>query len=130
MLIDLGLIDLVNRRRAEGAARLFPELRPTGPDRNYGTEFGRKFGKHKQALSIDPKTVFHSFRHSVRTVVGNTEIKDSWINALMGHEDGEQSVGIAVYLKRIGIQNLRTTVEAITYPEEVMQVLRDAMGVA
>jgi integrase len=129
-LIDLGLIDLVNRRRAEGATRLFPQLRPTGPDRSYGAEFSRKFGKFRQSLGISPKTVFHSFRHSVRTVLGNTELKDSWINALMGHEDGEQSVGIAVYLKRIGIQNLCATVQGITYPEDVMQVLRDAMGVA
>jgi hypothetical protein len=72
--------------------------------------------------------VFHSFRHSVRTILGNTDIKDSWIDAVLEHEGGEQSVGIAVYLKRIGVENLKTLVGAISYPDDVMDAVREAMS--
>lgn len=128
VLIELGLAELVERRRAEGARRLFPEFRPTGPDRKYGTEFSRKFGKLKQGLGVGEKTVFHSLRHSVRTILGNTDVKETWIDAVLGHENGEQSVGIAVYLKRIGVQNLRATVGAIAYPDEVTEAVRRVMA--
>jgi integrase len=128
VLIEMGVLGLAGRRGAEGAKRLFPELRPSGPDLKYGTEFSRRFGKLKEAIGVGEKTVFHSFRHSVRTILGNTDIKDSWIDAVLGHEGGEQSVGIAVYLKRIGVENLKTLVGAISYPDDVMDAVREAMS--
>jgi integrase len=128
VLQDLGFLELVARRRAEGAQRIFPELRPMGPDQKLGAEFSRRFGKLKEAAGVGKKTVFHSFRHSVRTILGNTEVKDSWIDAVMGHEGGETSVGITVYLKRIGMLNLLTVIETIRYSDEVMAGLFQAMG--
>ena len=123
-LLDLGVMGLVSRRHAEGTNRLFPDLRPTGPDGKLSAEFSRQFGKRKTALGVGPKTTFHSLRHSVRTILGNTDIKDSWIDAVMGHEGGEKSVGISVYLKRIGITNLATVVAAIRYPDAVTMAVR------
>ena len=127
VLRELGFLELVDRRRKEGARRLFPELRPTGPDRKLSTEFSRRFGKAKDRMGINRKTVFHSFRHSVRTILGNTDTKDSWIDSLLGHENGSATVGIAVYLKRIGIDNLGTAVEEIRYPDEVLAAVRAAV---
>jgi len=102
-------------------------MKPTGPDGKLTAEFSRKFGKRKVALGISAKTVFHSFRHSVRTILGNTEIKDSWIDAVMGHEGGEKSVGVAVYLKRIGITNLKAVVDAIVYQPEITNAVRGSL---
>ena len=123
-LIELGLLDLISRRVFAGHERLWPDLRPSGPDGKLSAGFSRRFGKLKETLNVSPDTTFHSFRHSVSTILRNTETPEPWIDAVLGHEGEQRSVGASVYLKRIGIQNLRTTVNAISYPEPVMAAVR------
>ena len=124
VLQAIGLLDLVARRRAAEDGRLFPELRPSGPDGKLSADFSRRFGKLKDSLGVARTTTFHSFRHSVSTVLRNTETPETWIDTILGHEGEQRSVGASVYLKRIGIQNLRKTVEAIIYPDVDAAVLR------
>ena len=128
VLVEFGLLDLVARRRTEGAARLWPELRPKGPDAKLTSDFSRRFGKLKDGLGIGRTTTFHSFRHSVSTILRNTETPEAWIDAVLGHEGEARSTGSSVYLKAIGIQNLARTVRAIAYPEDVMAAVRAAAG--
>lgn len=110
-LIDHGLLKLVEQRRDEGQARLFPDLRPTGPDGKLGAEFSREFSRLKTGLQINPKTVFHSFRHSFRTVLGSTDHKTEHIDAIMGHEGTGEGEG-RTYNKRYSTSKLRQVVEA------------------
>ncbi|MFC7552315.1 hypothetical protein ACFQU7_08750 [Pseudoroseomonas wenyumeiae] len=84
----------------------------------------------KDALGVPRSTTFHSFRHSASTMLRNTFIPEAWIDAVLGHEGEQRSMGATVYLKRIGIQNLRTTVEAIVYPEEMLAAVRQAVETA
>nr|MCV4208202.1 tyrosine-type recombinase/integrase [Roseomonas sp. SXEYE001] len=119
----LGFLDLMEHRRAAKASRLFPELRPTGPDRKLGVEFSRRFSKLKIDAGIGERTTFHSFRHSVSTILRNTTLREEWIDAVLGHESGSRSQGAQVYLKRIGIENLTATVQAVKYPGRVMECL-------
>jgi len=117
-LLELGLMDLVKRRISKGEKRLFPELKPTGPDRKLGNSFSREFSKHKVALGITSRrVVFHSFRHTFRTVLESTEAKSSWIDAVMGHE-GEGGEG-RTYTKRVSIQRLNEVVQAFASPSEL-----------
>ena len=118
-LLEMGLWSLVEERRATGSFRLFPDLRPAGPDLKYGFEFSREFSRQKILNKIGSKTVFHSFRHSARTILTNTDLKEEWIDAVMGHEGENNSQGITTYLKRIGIQNLKAVIEGIEYSSEV-----------
>jgi integrase len=114
-LLELGLMALVDARKSEGRKRLFPELRPSGPDRKLGNTFSREFSKYKVGLGISSRrVVFHSFRHTFRTVLESTDAKSSWIDAVMGHEsDGGQGM---TYTKRVSVQRLNEVVQAFVSP--------------
>lgn len=115
VLIKLGFLKLVQRRQK--SPYVFSDLIPGGPDGKRGYRFSREFSKLKISLGIGPKTVFHSFRHSVRTLVEDSPLlKDSWIDAVLGHENEDASEGIKTYLKRVGINRLQEVVETINPP--------------
>jgi integrase len=125
-LLDAGFMELVAAR--QGEERVVPGLVPQGPDGKLGSAFSRDFSRIKTRLGVSNRTVFHSFRHSVSTILRNQDatIREPWIDAVLGHDgDGAKSMGIAVYLKRIGVKNLASTVAAITYPPEVQQAWQE-----
>lgn len=123
ILLELGFMDLVERRISEGRKRLFPELKPSGPDRKLGNTFSREFSKYKVALGITSRrVVFHSFRHTFRTVLESTDAKSSWIDAVMGHE-GEGGEG-KTYTKRVSVQRLHQVVQAFISPFDLSFLVR------
>lgn len=114
-LIRHGFMDFVEQQRARGAEHLFsPEL-PLGKSISSG--FSRIFSKLKIGLGVGEKTTFHSFRHTFRTVLESTDLKDSHIDAVMGHEGGG-SEG-RTYTKRVSIAKLREVVEAFEPPLDI-----------
>lgn len=125
-LLSLGLRELVDRRIAEKSHRLLPGLKK-GPRGNLGAYLSKDFSSAKIKLGIGEKTVFHSFRHSIRTQLGNVRgLQETWIDAILGHRpgsgsdsDGRASIGAAVYLKRIGAANLDWTIQQVDYGPEV-----------
>ena len=96
-LIDLGLLTFCDSVRAAGHPRLFPEL-PYSKKGGYGTRASRwymeEFLRPKVGIT-NPAKVFHSFRHTVITELGNTlfempegkmvQDKDLLIKAIVGH---------------------------------------------
>jgi integrase len=132
-LLELGLMEYVAARREEQSHRVFPGLVPYGPDRKLSGDLSRSFSRKKIALGIEEKTVFHSFRHSVRTILTNRpapEYRDAWVDALIGHSSEDErtnehgtrvgiSTGERIYNKGILVRNLLTVVKAIEYPDEV-----------
>ncbi|MGO4561684.1 site-specific integrase [Rhizobiales bacterium 3FA27D7] len=113
-LVRHGLLDLVARRRADGSERLFPDLR-AGTDGKQGAEFSRSFSRLKTGIGIGPKTVFHSFRHTFRTVLESSDFRDRHIDAVMGHEGDGRSEG-RTYAKRVLVGKLREVVEGFESP--------------
>jgi integrase len=112
-LIRHGLMDFVKRQRATGAEHLFsPELTIVGESLSSG--FSRIFSKLKIDLGVGEKTTFHSFRHTFRTVLESTDLKESHIDAVMGHEGGG-SEG-RTYTKRVSTAKLKEVVEAFEPP--------------
>lgn len=126
MLVKLGFMAYVEERRRAGDVRLFPALRVRGVDQKLTAEFSRVFSKNKVALGFGSKIVFHSFRHTVITILRNqpADIRGEWIDATVGHESGSKSMGVQAYLKRVGAQNLFKTIQALSYPAEVQQAIR------
>ena len=130
VLLGLGIMDLVGQRRREGARRVFPSFRLRPSSDKLSAKFVSDFSRHKTALGVGKRTTFHSFRHNISTLLRNTpasDIRETWIDAVLGHAGGEddagrarqQSEGITTYLDTIGIRNLLATVEAIRYPDEM-----------
>ena len=53
-------------------------------------------------------------------------MREAWIDAVLGHEgDGGKSLGITVYLKRIGVRNLVRVVDGIRHPVAVEAAVRE-----
>ncbi|WP_154964123.1 DUF6538 domain-containing protein [Agrobacterium tumefaciens] len=116
-LISHGFMDFVKRQRARGADHLFsPEL--SDSKKSISAGFSRTFSKLKIDLSIGEKTTFHSFRHTFRTVLDSTELKESHIDAVMGHESGGGEG--RTYTKRVTTSKLKEVVEEFKSPFELM----------
>ncbi|WP_312930313.1 site-specific integrase [Agrobacterium cavarae] len=112
-LIRHGFMDFVTQQRARSAEHLFsPEL--VLHKGSISSAFSREFSKLKIDLGVGSKTTFHSFRHSFRTVLESTDLKESHIDAVMGHEGGG-SEG-RTYTKRVSTAKLRQVVEAFEPP--------------
>lgn len=132
-LVQLGFLDFVHRRR--NLPYLFSDLHPGGPDGKRSYTFSREFSRAKKhKIGVGAKTTFHSFRHSVRTLLTDVDaelLRDAWIDAVMGHDaddgrgDGRRpSEGIKTYLKRVGLKRMEQVVEAIVPPVDLSHLLR------
>ncbi|WP_252346927.1 site-specific integrase [Acetobacter sp. P1H12_c] len=112
-LLEWGILDF----KKEGKKFLFSELK-TPQNGPRGTDFGRNFSKFKTTIGLPAAITFHSFRHTVSTRLRNQtgDLRELWIDALLGHESSHKSQGATTYLSGIEIENLRQTVEAVRYP--------------
>lgn len=113
-LINHGFLDVLSRRREVGAARLFPEMRPNR-DGKLSAEFSRDFSRLKTGLGLGPKVVFHSFRHTFRTVLESSDFQERHIDAVMGHEGTGRGEG-TTYAKRVLVSKLQEIVEGFESP--------------
>ncbi|PYE29052.1 site-specific recombinase XerD [Rhizobium sp. PP-CC-3A-592] len=115
-LIRHGFMNFVTQQRARGAEHLFsPEL--TLHKGTISSGFSREFSRLKIYLGVGEKTAFHSFRHSFRTVLESTDLKESHIDAVMGHEGGGGQG--RTYTKRVTTAKLKQVVEAFEPPLEL-----------
>ncbi|SUB00848.1 site-specific tyrosine recombinase XerC [Pannonibacter phragmitetus] len=112
-LIEHGLMNLVEKRRQEVSTRLFPGMVPNR-DNKLSAEFSREFSRLKTGLGFGRKVVFHSFRHTFKTVLESTNYQERHINSVMGHE-GLRGEG-ATYVKRVLVSKLKEIVEAFECP--------------
>ncbi|MFT9385145.1 MAG: tyrosine-type recombinase/integrase, partial [Acetobacter orientalis] len=84
-----------------------------------GAALGRAFSLLKTRIGLPAEITFHSFRHTVSTQLRNADanIREVWIDRLLGHEATHKSQGTTTYLTSISTANLLQTIEAISYPE-------------
>lgn len=85
-LIDLGVLDFIEQRKREQAPRLFPSL-TYSKQNGWGRNVGRWFNESLlPSLGMKDKgLVFHSFRHSMVTTLGQHDVQESIIKAIVGH---------------------------------------------
>ena len=142
-LLELGLMQKAREQQESGERYMFSSFTRRASSNKLSAKFVSDFSRQKTALGIDGGTTFHSFRHSVVTLLRNTPLaaaRESWIDAVLGHEGApdetehqgrqrprpKKSEGQTTYLGVINLENLVATVEAIRYPVEVdfSEVLR------
>ena len=85
-LIDLGFITFIEKQKANGETRLFPELQRNKRGQIAAT-FSRKWGKYLSAINIkqDSSLNFHSFRHTFTDELRRAGHNDNEIGILLGH---------------------------------------------
>jgi len=100
---DLGLIRYVEKLRAQGEARLFPEVK-NGRD-GYGKSLSNWFNDRFKDKYINHKSsegqgnaTFHSLRHTFATTLQHAGLNDHMLKTLMGHS--ESGITHSTYCKR------------------------------
>jgi integrase len=85
-LIEVGLVRYVERLRAQSHNRFFPTLELT--EDGYGKMPSRWFGRFKERCGIMEKhtKVFHSFRHTFISTLLNSDVPETAIAPIVGHE--------------------------------------------
>ena len=111
VLLRAGFIEFVERRKAEGAEWLFPDLKPNKFGKRT-SRVSRLFARYLEDLGItDDEKVFHSFRHSIRRNLRG-RAKEEMVDLICGHSDGK--VGRR-YGRGADMRPLREVIELIDY---------------
>lgn len=95
---------------------LFPDLVVTKTgDRS--ASFSQAFARLRSRAGLPREVCFHSFRHTVSTKLRNTghELREIWIDRLLGHEATHRSQGTMNYTSAIDVPKLKRVIEAINY---------------
>lgn len=120
-LQDLGFLKYVFSLKQKGEERIFPQLKPHRD--GYGGTASKWFCEYQErcgVVPLDPKRElkgFHSFRHTVSTVLANSTapgLYERVINQLLGHEKGS-SESMQTYTHTISVKALKDAVEHIKY---------------
>ena len=90
-LIRLGLLEYAEAMRRAGHARLFP-MAPVSRVNKAGGPFATWFSKLKAENGWGPENTFHSFRHTIETILKRKRMYPFHINRYTGHQ---QKGGVA-----------------------------------
>lgn len=89
-LVDLGFLRYVALQRAEGAERVFPNLKLR--EGKWTVYFSKWWGRQRKRFGIlDSRKCFHSFRHAFKDACRAAGVPEDIHDALTGHSNG--SVG-------------------------------------
>ncbi|GAB4265774.1 MAG: hypothetical protein Kow0065_16560 [Methylomicrobium sp.] len=89
-LIELGLLDLVERQRLNGKDRIFDEL--TLQRDGYGARVSKWFARYLERLGIkNEKKTFHSLRHTFLNELKQRGVALEVRESIAGHENKSQS---------------------------------------
>ena len=127
-LTELGFINFVGRQKRAGQERLFPELKSHRD--GYGGSASKWFCDYQERCGVKvldevrELKSFHSFRHTVSTILANSTapgLYERVINQILGHEKG-QSESMKTYTH--SIRAIKDAVEEIKYHIDFSNLLR------
>ena len=103
---------------------LFPELSNENAHAAFGVSVGKRFGNYVNGLQFSEASFrddlsLQAMRHTVRTLLDNTDAKEAFVDELLGHEsEGRRSEGRR-YRKEVYLQNLKAAVDLPELPIDV-----------
>ena len=117
-LIELGFLEYVGNVKASGGGQLFP-----GEPRNKRGEFSafsKRFNRYKEALGIrsdaNNKLDFHSFRHTLQTMLFEAGEEEYVVNAICGHSPSQHSEGLRTYSRGPGLKAKYELLLKLSFP--------------
>jgi site-specific recombinase XerD len=112
----LGFLDYVQQIAANTDDRIFPQLRPGGPDKKLGFFFTKWWTQYRKSVGVYEKGYdYHSFRAGVTTKLATAGVSLELRNELLGHEG--TSVDERVYLKGFPLRALSDAISLVSWPE-------------
>ena len=137
LLIDLGFIQYVERLRALGHSRLFPEL-VFDPEKGYGKYAGKWFNDRLLGKTLgiprDGKKTFHSMRHNFATALGTLQAEPNQKADLMGHK--RKGSTAEVRYDKGDFKTLKALIDRVQHPhppihpfdvDQGLKALKDAL---
>lgn len=116
-LLEAGLIEFVEKRKAGATVRLFPDF-SYSVQNGYGRNVERWFNKKLlPALALKQDTlVFHSLRHSMTTMLSRADVPDIMVKAILGH--AQVGVTHTSYFKSgFTVEQLQREINKFTFHE-------------
>lgn len=105
-LIALGFLDFVDATRANNETRLFSDEQRN--KRGEFSGFSKRFNRYKEAHGVKSdqhhKLDFHSFRHTLQTMLFAAGEEEYVVNALCGHSPAQRSEGVRTYSRGPGLE--------------------------
>lgn len=131
-LLELGFLDYCDRVRETGHTQLFPHL--IDGKNGFKKNMCRAFGEHLDQPDVNirhPLKVFHSFRHTVITMLTDKGVNDGQKRFLVGHEDDNRKSSHDDYIHGEGLTfpNLRAAINRLRYDTvDVAKLKREQAG--
>lgn len=113
-LLKLGLWDYVEKLKAMGFDRLFPNRPELKPEKMVGYQWSKWIEK---CGIKDKRKTFHSFRSTVITQLHNAGAPAAGIQRVVGHAAEGMNGVHAKYVREIELALMRATIEAIVYKD-------------
>jgi integrase len=116
VLISMGFLDYLKDAAPKSEDRVFPELKPGGPDGKKGFYFTKWWSRYRQQIGVGAKGLdYHSFRHGVTTKLAAAGVTLDYRNQLLGREGS--STDEQVYLKALPLKQLAEAIGKVEWPE-------------
>jgi site-specific recombinase XerD len=114
-ILQIGFLAYVEATAPSPTDRIFPTLRPGGPDKKLGYFFTKWWTRYRRDIGIYEKGLdYHSFRHAVTTQLAARRVSLEFRNELLGHEGN--STDERVYLKGLPLPLLSEAISMIAWP--------------
>jgi len=118
-LIDLGLIDHVQKLKKKGETRLFPELKKARDGHSQAAS--KWFGRYRSTVGVESsdkrKLDFHSFRHTVANSLKQDLVVVGLAAAVLGH--AQKGITYGRYSNTYSLTHLKDTVEKLSFLHKV-----------
>lgn len=130
-LLDLGLLDYCDGIRKTGHSQLFPHL--VNGKNGFKKNMTRMFGEHLDSPEVNiknPLKVFHSFRHTVVTMLTDKGVNDGQKRFLVGHDIDTRTSAHDDYVHgdAMTFPNLRTAINRLSYESVQIGALKRDQG--
>jgi integrase len=113
VLIEAGLMRHVQEAKGRGDVRLFPALKPGGPDKRFGYAESKRFTAYRRQIGCGGQGQdFHALRHSFTTTLVAADVSRAIIDELTGHEGAGET---SRYTKGLPLAVLQEAVARLDY---------------
>ncbi|MFE1815934.1 tyrosine-type recombinase/integrase [Metapseudomonas otitidis] len=91
-LKTLGFIEFIQKQRAAGYQRVFPEL-TCHKKHGYAAAPSKWFARIRAQMAFEGKKDFHSFRHTVADHLKQKGVSEALVGGILGHQTGGITFG-------------------------------------